>query len=106
MASQPSGAASSRPSWTRGRGMQPDRDAPAKCRDARRAVARWRSFGAGHRPWPEREGLPGSLGEPFELLSARTQPPRSVVQASTQSSWVTQVVAASVSLQSSCGVAQ
>ena len=46
-------------------------------------------------------------GEPCSsLLRPSAQAPRRVVQASTQSSWVLQVVALSVSAQSACGVVQ
>ena len=46
------------------------------------------------------------FGEPFDWSPSVAQAPRSVVQALTQSSWLTHVVAASVSAQSACGVLQ
>ncbi len=58
--------------------------------------------GVGKGSW----GGPGSPSSVTVAVARSAQPPRSVVQAATQSSWSLHVVAASSSAQSACGVAQ
>ena len=69
------------------------------------AVIGWVGQASARQPARWTVGLPGWRREaPRDVFAA--QAPRRVFQASTQSSWVLQVVASSASAQSSCGVDQ